>query len=54
MLFFIALFFILGTGMIGAIIAAWDCGDMGDVLRGLYTMGICYTAADLVYVIGIS
>ena len=47
----IMLFFVVGTGMIGSIIAAWDCDNIGDVFRGLYAMGVCYTCADFVYVL---
>ena len=44
---------ILGTGLIGALVAAWDVGNVNDAFSILYSMGILYTAADLVYVLTI-
>ena len=45
---------ILGTGLIGALVAAWDVGNVEDAFGVLYSMGILYTLADVAYVVGIS
>jgi len=50
----ILLCLLLGTGLIGALVAAWDVGNADDVFSILYSMGILYTLADVAYVVGIS
>ena len=45
---------ILGTGLIGALVAAWDVENVEDVFSILYSMGILYTFADIAYVVGAS
>jgi len=45
---------ILGTGLIGALVAAWDVGDVDNAFEILFSMGVFYTAADLIYILGVS
>ncbi len=45
---------LLGTGLIGALVAAWDVGDVDNAFEILYSMGILYTLADVAYVVGVS